>query len=118
LALRLCYFMIALSEAGGDTMRLMKAVLMKGHGGFDQLEYRDDVPVPVPRANEVLIRVLAAAVNNTDINTRTAWYSRSAAEGAAAAGGADSGWTGAPPVFPRIQGADACGRIVSVGSGS
>jgi NADPH:quinone reductase-like Zn-dependent oxidoreductase len=108
--------MIALSEAGGDTMRLMKAVLMKGHGGFDQLEYRDDVPVPVPRANEVLIRVLAAAVNNTDINTRTAWYSRSAAEGAAAAGGADSGWTGAPPVFPRIQGADACGRIVSVGS--
>ena len=88
-------------------MRLMKAVLMKGHGGFDQLEYRDDVPVPLPRANEVLIRVLAAAVNNTDINTRTAWYSRS---------GADSGWTGAAPKFPRIQGADACGRIVSVGS--
>jgi len=103
----------------------MKAVLLKGHGGFDQLEYRDDVPLPVPRAGEVLIRVLAAAVNNTDINTRTAWYSRSVTEGTAAGGAAgfsaasadDSGWTGAPPVFPRIQGADACGRIVAVGEG-
>jgi NADPH:quinone reductase-like Zn-dependent oxidoreductase len=103
----------------------MKAVLLKGHGGYDQLEYRDDVPIPVPRAGEVLIRVLAAAVNNTDINTRTAWYSRSVTEGTAAGGTAgfsaarsdDSGWTGAMPVFPRIQGADACGRIVSVGQG-
>ena len=104
----------------------MKAVLLKGHGGFDQLEYRDDVPVPVPRAGEVLIRVAAAGVNNTDINTRTAWYSRSVTEGTTAEGGAsgiaaarsdDAGWTGSPPVFPRIQGADACGRIVAVGDG-
>src|ERR1700690_1698193 len=103
----------------------MKAVLLKGHGGFDQLEYRDDVPIPVPRAGEVLIHVLAAGVNNTDINTRTAWYSRSVTEGTAAGGAAgfsgarsdDSGWTGTVPVFPRIQGADACGRIVSVGEG-
>jgi NADPH:quinone reductase-like Zn-dependent oxidoreductase len=104
----------------------MKAVLLKGHGGFDQLEYRDDVPVPVPRAGEVLIRVSAAGVNNTDINTRTAWYSRSVTEGTTAQGGTsgiaaarseDAGWTGSPPIFPRIQGADACGRIVAVGDG-
>jgi NADPH:quinone reductase-like Zn-dependent oxidoreductase len=104
----------------------MKAVLLKGHGGFEQLEYREDVPVPVPRAGEVLIRVGAAAVNNTDINTRTAWYSRSVVEGTTAEAGAsgiaaarseDAGWTGSPPVFPRIQGADACGRIVAVGDG-
>jgi NADPH:quinone reductase-like Zn-dependent oxidoreductase len=104
----------------------MKAVLLNGHGGFDQLEYRDDVPLPVPRAGEVLIRVGAAGVNNTDINTRTAWYSRSVTEGTTAEGGAsgiaaarsdDAGWTGSPPVFPRIQGADACGRIVAVGDG-
>lgn len=25
----------------------MKAVLLKGHGGFEQLEYREDVAVPV-----------------------------------------------------------------------
>ncbi len=106
-------------------MHTMKAVLLNGHGGFEQLDYRDDVPVPVPRADEVLIRVLAAAVNNTDINTRTAWYSRTVSEGTSAAGGAagfagakgeDAGWTGAAPKFPRIQGADACGTVVAVGS--
>ena len=30
---------------------------------------------------------------------------------------ADVGWSGDVPTFPRIQGADACGRIVSVGDG-
>jgi NADPH:quinone reductase-like Zn-dependent oxidoreductase len=107
-------------------MAPMKAVLLKGHGGFEQLEYRDDVPVPVPRAGEVLIRVAAAGVNNTDINTRTAWYSRSVTEGTTAQAGAsgiagarseDAGWTGSAPTFPRIQGADACGRIIAVGDG-
>jgi NADPH:quinone reductase-like Zn-dependent oxidoreductase len=102
----------------------MKAVLLKGNGGFDQLEYRDDVPVPEPLEGEVLIRVGAAGVNNTDINTRTAWYSKSVTEGTTSTGGArgyvdakteDAGWTGAAPLFPRIQGADACGRIVAVG---
>jgi len=97
----------------------MNAVLLKGHGGFEQLEFRKDVAVPVPRAAEVLIRVGAAGINNTDINTRTGWYSRTVTEGTTPEAGAfgDSGWTGAPPAFPRIQGADACGRIVAVGSG-
>lgn len=88
----------------------MKAVLLRGHGGFDQLEYRDDVPVPSPAAGEVLISVGAAAVNNTDINTRIGWYSKgSSAE--------DSGWAGNALHFPRIQGMDACGRVVAVGAG-
>jgi hypothetical protein len=26
----------------------MRGVLLNGHGGFEQLEYRDDIPVPVP----------------------------------------------------------------------
>lgn len=104
----------------------MKAVLLKGNGGFEQLEYRDDVPVPVPSPGEVLIRVGAAGINNTDINTRTAWYSKAVTEGTTATGGAagfaaartqDSGWTGVAPTFPRIQGADACGCIVAVGTG-
>ena len=59
----------------------MKAVLLKGHGGFEQLEYREDVPVPTPAAGEVLLRVGAAAVNNTDINTRIGWYSRRCGRG-------------------------------------
>ena len=60
--------------------RVMKAILLTGHGGFDRLAFRDDVPVPSPGPGEVLIRVTAAGVNNTDINTRTAWYSKSVTE--------------------------------------
>src|SRR6202795_4424517 len=104
----------------------MKAVLLKGYGGFDQLEYREDVPVPVPQAGEVLIRVAAAGINNTDINTRTGWYSKGVSEGTtaeagksghAAASAGDAGWTGGERKFPLIQGADVCGHIVAVGAG-
>ena len=105
--------------------RTMQAVVLTGHGGYDRLEYRSDVPVPEPKPGEVLIRVGAAAVNNTDINTHTAWYSRSVTEGSnaggaagfAAAGDADGSWSGTALAFPRIQGADCCGRIVAVGAG-
>ena len=53
----------------------MSAVLTSGHGGFDKLVFRDDVEVPKPKSDQVLIKVLGAGINNTDINTRTAWYS-------------------------------------------
>lgn len=103
----------------------MEAVLLTGNGGFECLSHRTDVPVPQPGPGEVLIRVGACGVNNTDINTRTAWYSRSVTAATEAGGGdgfaeaktEDSGWTGALPQFPRIQGADAAGRIVAVGEG-
>ena len=102
----------------------MCAVLLKGHGGYEQLEYRDDVPVPRPEAGEVLVRVGAAGINNTDINTRTAWYSKDVTEGTTAEGAAggygdagDASWAGVAFSFPRIQGADVCGRIVAVGEG-
>ena len=100
----------------------MRAVLLKGHGGTDQLEWRDDVPTPVPATGEVLVRISAAAVNNTDINTRLGWYSKavSCATGstpAAAVSAPDSGWAGGALSFPRIQGADACGHIVAAGPG-
>jgi NADPH:quinone reductase-like Zn-dependent oxidoreductase len=93
----------------------MKAVLWKGYGGYDQLEYREDVPVPRPEDGSVLVQIGAASVNNTDINTRIGWYSRALSEGTTDA--EDSGWTGAKHQFPRIQGADGCGRIVAVGRG-
>lgn len=103
---------------------VMTGVQLVGHGGIDQLVYRTDIPVPVPGAGEVLIRVAAAAVNNTDINTRIGWYSKSVTGGTedlaqrgATADAADASWSGAPLRFPRIQGADAAGRIVAVGEG-
>lgn len=89
----------------------MRAVVLVGHGGFDMLEQRSDVVVPRPAAGEVLVRVGAAGVNNTDINTRIGWYADSVAEGA------EAGWTGDSFAFPRIQGADACGVVVAVGNG-
>lgn len=101
----------------------MRAVLLTGNGGFDKLDVRNDVPVPKPGSNDVLIKVGAAGVNNTDINTRIGWYSKAVAEateaGAATgiSGAEDDGWSGTAFQFPRIQGADACGRIVAVGSG-
>jgi NADPH:quinone reductase-like Zn-dependent oxidoreductase len=103
---------------------VMSGVLLTGHGGFDRLVYRTDLPVPMPGAGEVLVRVRAAGVNNTDINLRTGWYSKSLSAASAAGEGddllpapvSDAGWTGAPLDFPRIQGADACGEIVAVGA--
>lgn len=103
----------------------MHAVLLTGHGGFDKLDYRTDIAVPMPNKNEVLIRVGAAGVNNTDINTRIGWYSKGvttethegASDGLETTDKEDASWSGAPLAFPRIQGGDCCGRIVSVGEG-
>jgi NADPH:quinone reductase-like Zn-dependent oxidoreductase len=62
-------------------------------------------------------------MNNTDINTRIGWYSKSISSGTTSSGGsegldqisaADATWGGAA-AFPRIQGADVAGRIVAAG---
>lgn len=87
----------------------MSGVYLTGHGDFENLKLRHDIPTPQPGPNDVLIQVSAAAVNNTDINTRVAWYSKqdSASE--------DASWGGRAIQFPLIQGADVCGHIVVVG---
>ena len=58
-----------------DIPATMRAALLLGRGGPEMLEVRDDVPVPVPQPGEVLIKVAACGMNNTDINTRVGWYS-------------------------------------------
>lgn len=103
----------------------MSGVVLTGHGGFDKLEFRTDLPVPVAGPGEVLIKVAAAAINNTDINTRIGWYSKAIRQGTSEGGGTgfasteddDASWTGEALRFPRIQGADCCGHIVAVGEG-
>jgi hypothetical protein len=42
----------------------MQCAYWNGHGDFDQLEFRTDIPVPTPVPNEELIKVGTAA-NNT-----------------------------------------------------
>lgn len=101
----------------------MRAVVLTGHGGLDRLEYRPDHPVPVAGPGEVVIRVGACGLNNTDVNTRTAWYSKGTTEattGGALAGaeGDDASWGGAAITFPRVQGADVCGTVVALGEGA
>jgi NADPH:quinone reductase-like Zn-dependent oxidoreductase len=89
----------------------MSGVQLVGHGGPDQLVWRDDLPVPEPQPGFVRIRVRAAGVNNTDINTRIGWYASSKDPEAGA------GWTGEGLSFPRIQGADVCGIVDAAGPG-
>jgi len=67
----------------------MRAVVLTGHGGLDKLEYHQDWPTPEPGYGDVLVKVAACGLNNTDINTRTAWYSKSVTEGITAVGGKD-----------------------------
>ena len=104
----------------------MRAVVLTGHGGLDKLSYREDWPRPEPGPGDVLVAVGACGLNNTDINTRTAWYAASVTEGitdAGAKGGFDAAddaqgsWSRVPLTFPRIQGADVAGRIAAVGAG-
>ena len=99
----------------------MKAVVTTGNGGYEKLVYCD-VPMPIVGAGEVLLQVLAAGVNNTEINTRLGWYSSSVLTGTnnvsedtqqSATQKLDGGWNVATP-FPFIQGTDCCGRVVDV----
>ena len=100
----------------------MRAMVTMGHGDLDQIVLHENWPRPDPAPGEVLIQVGACGLNNTDVNTRSGWYSKAVTE--ATTGGAyeavndqDPTWGGAPISFPRIQGADVCGRIVAVGEG-
>ncbi|ACI58675.1 NADPH:quinone reductase-like Zn-dependent oxidoreductase [Rhizobium leguminosarum] len=91
----------------------MAAVLLTGHGGLDKLVYVRDAPVPTPADGEVLIRVTACGMNNTDVWVRQGAY------GTEDDPSAVSTWRrqGNTLSFPRIQGTDTVGHIVDVGAG-
>ena len=76
----------------------MRAVTISAHGGVEQLELRDDLPVPEPGQGEVRVRLGAAALNHLDVFTI----------------GGLPGITIRPP---WILGADGAGDIDAVGSG-
>lgn len=104
--------------------KTMKAVVTTGNGGYDKLDYRD-VPMPEAGAGEVVLKVLAAGVNNTEINTRLGWYSSTVTADTSSTADfqeenaeqkVDGGWNEKTP-FPLIQGTDCCGEVVAVGDG-
>ncbi|MEV3964667.1 zinc-binding dehydrogenase [Nocardia sp. NPDC050193] len=87
----------------------MRAVRIARHGGPEVLE-AVEIPIPTPEAGEVLVRISAVALNNTDLWTRAGAYGRPGDPRAR------SGWRG-PIDFPRNQGADIAGRIAAAGPG-
>ena len=68
------------------------------------------IPFRPAGPGEVLVRVGAAAVNNTDIWTREGAY------GLPGQPDAKAGWRGGIR-FPRIQGGDIAGLVVAIGTG-
>ncbi len=95
----------------------MSGVYLTRHGGPEALEWRDDIPVPTPGPRQVLVRVAAAGVNNTDINTRVGWYSSDVTEATDAVDqDVEAGGWGGALAFPRIQGGDLCGIVEAVGA--
>ena len=73
----------------------MKAVRLHGHGGLDLLQY-EDAPVPEICADEVLLKVKAAALNHLDLWTI-------------------GGMPGLKLDFPHILGNDMAGVVEEVG---
>jgi len=89
-----------------DVATTMRAVQLTQHGGPEVLQLAE-VAVPIPNPGEVLVKVSAAALNNTDLWTREGEYGMP---------GPRAGWRG-PLDFPRIQGADVAGYVAAVGDG-
>jgi len=100
-------------KSGSSVPPVMAAVLLTGHGGPEKLVYATDVPVPRPAAGEVLVRVAACGMNNTDVWVREGAY------GTERDPAAVSSWRRQANTlaFPRIQGADTVGTIAAVGEG-
>ena len=80
------------------TPATMKAVRMHGPGGTEVLRY-EDVPRPVPKDTEVLVRVIAAGVNPVDAKVRGGGFGRRGKD--------------APPL---ILGWDVAGVVESAGA--
>jgi NADPH:quinone reductase-like Zn-dependent oxidoreductase len=81
----------------------MKAVVYDRYGGVDRLRLAD-VPVPTPRAGEVLIEVVATSINLSD------WESLHGSPAYARFGGLTR-------PRRRILGSDIAGRVAAVGAG-
>lgn len=88
---------------------VMTAAVTHGHGGPEQIVVHDDWPCPRAGRNQVVVRVTAAALNNTDI------WSRQGSYGTADDPTAIVGWKGVPLDVPRIQGIDVAGQVSAVG---
>lgn len=77
----------------------MKAVLLKGYGGVDQLQI-GELPTPRPGPGEVLIKIAASAVNPFDLILRQGYMAQLI-----------------PLTLPAVLGGDAAGTVAQLGQG-
>ena len=78
-----------------DLPSSMRAVVADGVGGISLVER----PIPVPGANEVLVKVAAAGVNRPDVLQRKGLYPP-------------------PPYAPDILGLEIAGEVIAAGEGA
>jgi NADPH:quinone reductase len=76
---------------------LMRAVVLTAPGPVTNLELRE-LPIPTPRAGEVLIRVMAFGLNRSELLTRL-------------------GLSGDAVTYPRVLGIEATGTVVAAPGG-
>lgn len=76
----------------------MRALVLEGHGGQDQLSFRQDWPEPEPGPGEVVVRVGACSLNYHDVFTRR-------------------GMPGIKVPIPVVPGLDIAGEIEALGEG-
>jgi NADPH2:quinone reductase len=81
-----------------DIPTSMRAIVIDGKGGPEVLRPRD-VPVPVPGAGQILVRVAAAGVNRPDVAQRQGAYP-------------------APPGHSPLPGLEVAGTVAAVGPGA
>src|SRR6202034_2336278 len=77
----------------------MKAVLLHGYGGGDQLVY-EEVPIPIAGAGEVLVKLFGASINPIDYKIRRGEMKDVI-----------------PLQLPYILGYDLAGQVVALGAG-
>ena len=75
----------------------MRAAVITAHGGPEVLRVAD-VPEPVPDSAEVLVDVVASALNRADLLQRMGLYP-------------------GPPMDPEVPGLEFAGRVVATGDG-
>lgn len=71
----------------------MKGVIIDKTGGPEVLQYKEDLPVPKPKASEVLVKNKIAGINYIDTYFRTGLY---------------------PSSMPLILGREAVGTVAAV----
>jgi NADPH:quinone reductase-like Zn-dependent oxidoreductase len=104
-----CFGLLITRECVMSVPSIMRAILLTGHGGPEKLQLDGGWPVPDIAPDEVLVKVGACGINNTDIWVREGAYG-SADDPDEVASFGDS-----PLRFPLVQGADIAGVIVATG---